>query len=42
VVDVVTKYNDGVVTIEVWVTDLQGDRQLIAERQITVDNVIGP
>jgi hypothetical protein len=37
-----TKYNDGVVTIEMWVTDLQGDRQLVAERQITIDNVIGP
>lgn len=37
-----TKYNDGQVTIELWVTDLLGDRTLVAERQITIDNQIGP
>jgi hypothetical protein len=37
-----TKYHDGPVTIEVWVTDLLGSKTLIGEHKIILSNVVGP
>jgi len=37
-----TKYPDGLVTIELWVTDVHGARTLIGEKKLIFSNRVGP